>query len=92
VPEQAYLLRLLFEAGVFKGESRSSLLRFCAGHFSSKTVEQVSFGSLKNNYNDPSPVAISFVRGLLWEMLEHTGMSREEVKNTYGEQSGVQLR
>lgn len=58
VPELAYLFRILTEFGLIQVDNKTDLFKFIATNFTTKKAGEVSWKSLKNNFDAPPLRAI----------------------------------
>ncbi|MDB5024938.1 MAG: hypothetical protein JWP78_2693 [Mucilaginibacter sp.] len=61
--------RLLIESGVVNAEKKVALFDFISKHIGTARKEQLSFGSIKNKYNNPQYSAAKKIKTALLEMI-----------------------
>ncbi|HRE68175.1 MAG TPA: hypothetical protein PLM56_09235 [Cyclobacteriaceae bacterium] len=72
VPQLAYSIRLLREAGIITNENQSELIRFFAKFFSSTHYENISAESLKSKYYKFESSAVVHIQGVLTKLMNHS--------------------
>ncbi len=72
VPQLAYSIRLLREAGIITNENQSELIRFFAKYFSSAHIENISAESLKSKFYKFERSAVTHVQGVLTKLMNHS--------------------
>jgi len=69
VEQMVLFFRLLIEAGIVSAEKKVALFDFISKHIGTARKENLSFGSIKNKYNNPQYSAAQKIKTALLEMV-----------------------
>lgn len=72
VPQLAYSIRLLKEAGIITNPNQTELIRFFSQHFSTPRNQNVSSESLRIKYYNVERSSVRSIQGILDRLVEHT--------------------
>ena len=72
VPQLAYSIRLLKEAGIITNQNQTELIRFFSQYFSTPRNQNLSSESLRIKYYNNDRSSIRFVQGILDKLMEHS--------------------
>lgn len=72
VPQLAYSIRLLREAGIITNENQSELIRFFAKYFSSAHNENISPESLKSKFYKYEHSTVTHIQGVLTKLMSYS--------------------
>lgn len=72
VPQLAYSIRLLKEAGIITNQNQTELIRFFSQYFSTPRNKNLSSESLRIKYYNNDRSSVRFVQEILDKLMEHT--------------------
>lgn len=72
VPQLAYSIRLLRDAGIITNENKSELIRFFSRNFSSAQNEHISSESFRSKYFGFEHSAVKHIQGVLTKLMSHS--------------------
>jgi hypothetical protein len=72
VPQLAYTVRLLREAGVFTNENKADLIRFFSKNFATANSENISAESFRSKFFGFERSAVSHIQGILTKLIQHS--------------------
>lgn len=72
VPQLAFVVKILKEAGVIKNSNQTDVIRFFAKNFSTEKIKNISPESLRIKYYSAESSAVRSVRDVLNKLLSHT--------------------
>ncbi len=72
VPQLAYTVRLLREAGVFTNENKAELIRFFSKNFASAHSENISVESFRSKFFGFDRSAVSHIQGVLNRLIQQS--------------------
>jgi len=68
----AGVMRLYYESGIFTITNKSEFCRLIASKFSTPHQKDISPGSLKNHFNDPTPETLQLIRDRLGKLMNNS--------------------